>query len=127
MRSVGRIPIGVSAVEVVPEPRGREPSGALDIVPSRFLGVVAWVKRCLRWQFTIGSAAATPVRSPDALPIAAASADLTDQVVLVCRTRRVCGPMGHCRRERYCERQPDRWGGPGSGTGTGGGAGRSGY
>jgi len=76
---------------------------------------------------TTGSAAATPVRSPDALPIAAASADLTDQVVLVCRTRRVCGPMGHCRRERYCERQPDRWGGPGSGTGTGGGAGRSGY
>jgi hypothetical protein len=49
---------------------------------------------------TTGSAAATPVRSPDALPIAAASADLADQVVLVCRTRRVCGPMGHCRRER---------------------------
>jgi hypothetical protein len=58
---------------------------------------------------TTGSAAATPVRSPDALPIAAASADLADQVVLVCRTRRVCGPMGHCRRERYCERQPERW------------------
>jgi len=72
---------------------------------------------------TTGSAAATPVRSPAALPIAAASADLADQVVLVCRTRRVCGPMGHCRSERYCERRPARWGGPGSGTGTGGGEG----
>lgn len=73
---------------------------------------------------TTGSAAATPVRSLDALPLAAASADLADQVVLVCRTRRVCGPMGHCRREQYCERQPERWGGPGSGTGTGGGGAR---
>jgi hypothetical protein len=72
---------------------------------------------------TIGSTAATPLRSPDALPAAAASADLADQVVLVCRTKRVCGPQGHCRTERYCERRPDRWGGPGSGTGTGGGEG----
>jgi hypothetical protein len=69
---------------------------------------------------TTGSAAATPVTSPDALPTAAASIDLADQVVLVCRTKRVCGPMGHCRSERVCERRP---GGPGSGTGTGGGQG----
>jgi hypothetical protein len=69
---------------------------------------------------TTGPAAATPLRSSDALPVAAASADLADQVVMVCRTKRVCGPMGHCRTERYCERRPYRWGGPGSGTGTGG-------
>jgi len=41
-----------------------------------------------------GSAAATPLRSPDALPVAAARADLADQVVMVCRTKRVCGPNG---------------------------------
>src|SRR5262245_34003720 len=41
-----------------------------------------------------GSAAATPLRSPDALPVAAARADLADRVVMVCRTKRVCGPNG---------------------------------
>jgi hypothetical protein len=70
---------------------------------------------------TTGSKAATALRSPDALPVAAASVGLADQVAMVCRTKRVCGPGGHCRTERYCERRPGRWGGPGSGTGTGGG------
>src|ERR1043165_3475844 len=65
---------------------------------------------------TTGCEAATPLRSPD---VAAASTDLVDQVAMVCRTKRVCGPRGNCRTERVCERQPV---GPGSGTGTGGGA-----
>ena len=72
---------------------------------------------------TTGSEAATPFRSPDALSVAATSADLADQIAMVCRTERVCGPRGNCRMERHCERRPYRWGGPGSGTGTGGGEG----
>src|SRR5262249_58435550 len=95
---------GVSAQLRASQSRaGREPSGALDICSKQVFGRSSMGKTLFALAVvaalglgslcTTGSAGARPVRSPDALPIAAASADLADQVVLVCRTRRVCGPM----------------------------------